>query len=176
MWKYTSEYGEQCCSLHDSRITSAQLANGILTLHFADGFMLLPDTRANGSKDTAYRSTAAAVEIDLNDDRQRIPHPAEIEIKGPMYLFGRYIGDHSREITLQEWLDDINAHPEKYEMLYAFASEGDNWMMLIQGAVHEEWKRRPLRRQDRDFELLVFKKPGTKMRYCWNELNKEHPI
>lgn len=173
MWKYTSEYGEQCCSLHDSYVTSAQIKDEVLTLRFDDGIMLLPNTRANQSKDTVYRSTAAAVEIDLHDNEL---YPAEAEIKGTMFLLGRYIGDHSRWISLPELLNDINVHPDKYETLYVYASEGDDWTMLIQGVVHEEWKRRIFRKTDCSFELLVFKKPGTKMRYCWNELNPDHPV
>ena len=171
-----AQFGEECCSLHDCRITSARLEEGTLTLYFEDGIMLLPNTRANASEDTVYRSTCAAVEIDLYDDSRHIPEPAEIEIKGAMYLLGRYVGEHSRLVSLQEWLDDINAHPEKYETLYVYASEADNWTMLIQGAVHWDWKRRLFYKSDRSFELMIFKKQGTKMRFYWNELNKEAPI
>ena len=174
-WKYTSQYGEQCCSLHDCRITSARLEGGTLTLYFEDGIMLLPNTCANESEDTVYTSTAA-VEIDLYDNPRHIPEPAEVEIKGCMYLFGKYVGEHSRLISLQEWLDDVNANPDKYETLYVYASEGDEWTMLIQGAVHGEWKRRIFRKTDRSFEMLVFKKQGTKMRFYWNELDRNAPI
>ena len=176
MWKYTAEYGERCCSLHDSRITAAQLKDGVLTLYFEEGIMLLPNTRSNDSADTVYRSTAAAVEIDLYDDERHIPQPAEAEIKGGMFLLGRYIGDYSRWISVQALIDDINAHPGKYETLYVYASEGDDWEMLIRGAVHDEWKQRIFRKTDRDFELQIFKKSGTKMRYCWNELNKDWEV
>jgi len=175
-WKCTAEYGEECCSLHDCRITSAVLEGRMLKLFFEGGIILLPGTRANESADTASRSTCAAVEIDLYDDLQRIPEPAEAEIKGCMYLFGRYIGEHSRYISLQEWIHDINANPGKYETLYVYASEADHWSMLIQGAVHDEWKRCIFRKSDMNFELLVFKKLGTKMRFYWNELDESAPV
>ena len=171
-----AQFGEQCCNLHDCSITSARLEDGTLTLYFGDGIMLLPNTRANASEDTVYRSTCAAVEIDLYDDSRHIPEPAEVEIKGCMYLLGKYVSEHSRLVSLQKWLDDINAHPDKYETLYVYASEADNWTMLIQGAVHDKGKGGIFRKTERSFEMLIYKKQGTKMRFYWNELNKDAPI
>ncbi len=176
MWEKRSTYGDEECSLRDSFITAAGIEDGVFYMEFEEGFVLTPGTWANPFKNKAYRSEEALVAIQLDEELDE-QDAVEVLIRGMTYSFGKPLGMYEKYIPVDELLDDIKGHPDRYKIKSVYSSEGEA-QMLLRGSIHTEWKNAaPFRQElDHEFEITVYQKMGAKMRYFWNELDLKKPI
>ena len=156
MWKNIVENAFEDIILHDCVAQNAELLDNTLSLHFKNGFWLIPENRLNKS-DTILATKESCVKFcDILDDS------FECQVYQHFKIFGKYAFSRRNYIDLDKFIGKLNSGEWKLE----FVEEYKQWKHYFYSGFIETKKCQS--KFEFSISLLC-----EKIEYCWNEENKE---